>query len=1428
MSGPRKRTTIRHPAASPQAGASDRPGPVGPVRPDLVLPADPVGNLFSRGRAGRPAVRPDDLLALRLELVDLAVVPGTPPRLQAQGNAARLVLHLPPQSIAEEVFYEQAADGHDTGDITLVKPGKSAPPIPPGTGHVDPPPIRARAAGESRLVFACPPGFACDYTLEGILQAIQSLAMAVPAAALPPQAKPSRPTWPWPGDLPIAAGVIQRPLARAAFSLRQAQIALRGGPAAEATLRRRLADLAPALRPDVVPHLPPLQLKPHPALPGAHETALELPWRLLIAPHAQARWRHAPLPRMSAPTGHTELWHTRLLGSAPPPGKPDIEPPHDDGTRTVRAVWATTGFGGQALDPHFPSGGVGLPLPGENNPFTPNESTLTDYDRYQIAHLSANFSVSNYAPEPINTHLLMLSTLGGWLDSRGDWEPPGVDLESWVHRASMGRDHYVRVVYRGLLFPLGHRAALIKVSERKFHKDAAGNAAYLRQRFFLMVRERERDYSDAYTLNPYGPNNARVKNEFPFSRVRILTQVTPDLKPPTTKSVAGQGQRLFWPMLSDTEPFRFRMVATDLDGRDCQFDLPLIFMSNQLASPRLERNGKLSPLYSGITDGIAGAADAAQWALAGWLAQHDWTHAPMNRQRLTLAPSARPGDTAVEALDLEFGAHVPEPTPGPALNAFKAYSQSLTRPMFFPRINATTAILAPLAQLTGSTAGNRLLWNDAYAKAGFEAARNKGEVFVDIDPGTERGALDFSRQGDRSGGFVMPNLLPSAVSRVLGPVAGDIASVRGGEVLPDQFFPSTPVLNGLPLPLLFGCIPLSAVLDPVGDFIDELGKAPKFVSEAASKLESFFSELMQLYQRVADLPAQPAALAGAALEVLGATLGDLGEQAKAFTAAQAAALQARVKAITDLIEQVRTQLDTLSGRSFDAADPLAGIDLDDLLDPPQGNGQLRALLEDLRTTVVGMAQLPAGFRQSVNAAIAGAGTLINGLSTIAAVYAHGQVLYDALKELVANDAPGQSLGDLVTRPADLAARLSPVADALGDVRTDIAGFALLEGPPRDALLGTLDGVKAALEAAGGVASLLENLLGEELVLRFDWKPPIKSWSIDGSTDYLFVVHDSNAFVVAVEARVKKSGGAPKIQVLCGLHHFDLVLVAPASFLELNFQKIEFKVDSSAKMGVDVLLDDIKFVGPLSFVETLRDLIPLDGFSDPPYLDISAQGIDAGFDVSLPSITCGVLNISNLSLGAGFTVPFIGQPLSVRFNFCTREQPFHLTVWCFGGGGFFGITLDPSGIQLLEAAFEFGAAISVDFGVASGGVSVMAGIYFRMEKDECSLTGYFRLEGHVNVLGLITASLELYLELRYEFESGKCVGRAELTIEISVFIFSGSVTISCEKKFAGSNGDPTLRQLMGLSTDPLLPLADELAMIGEDTEYGWRAYCDAFA
>ena len=82
-------------------------------------------------------------------------------------------------------------------------------------------------------------------------------------------------------------------------------------------------------------------------------------------------------------------------------------------------------------------------------------------------------------------------------------------------------------------------------------------------------------------------------------------------------------------------------------------------------------------------------------------------------------------------------------------------------------------------------------------------------------------------------------------------------------------------------------------------------------------------------------------------------------------------------------------------------------------------------------------------------------------------------------------------------------------------------------------------------------------------------------------------------------------------------------------------------------------------------QALKQIIPLDGFSDPPAIEVSAEGIKGGFSLALPNLPFGVFSLTNLSLGAGFSIPFVGKPLSVRFNFCERESPFHLpdaNVW----------------------------------------------------------------------------------------------------------------------------------------------------------------------
>jgi hypothetical protein len=326
---------------------------------------------------------------------------------------------------------------------------------------------------------------------------------------------------------------------------------------------------------------------------------------------------------------------------------------------------------------------------------------------------------------------------------------------------------------------------------------------------------------------------------------------------------------------------------------------------------------------------------------------------------------------------------------------------------------------------------------------------------------------------------------------------------------------------------------------------------------------------------------------------------------------------------------------------------------------------------------------------------------------------------------------------------------------------------------------------------------------------FEWRPKLTPWR-NAANPILDVKADS--LLLAVDGRASGKGEIG-VEVLAEIRDFTLNLVGTAQLVRIRFDHLSFKAGSSGKADVDVVIAKNEFVGILGFVETIKDLIPFDGFSDPPFLDVTKEGLKAGFTLELPSLAIGVFTLSNMSLAADVQVPFLGKTTSVGFDFCTRERPFVLAVAFLGGGGWFGIRIGPDKLQVLEAGLEAGAILAVDLGVASGSISAMIGIYMRLEGEGGSLTGYFRLRGEVDVLGLISASIELYLALAYQFETGKMSGRASITVQVKVFVFSGSVRITAERTFAGSNGDPSFLEVMGAESG---------------TSPAWSDYCMAFA
>ena len=314
---------------------------------------------------------------------------------------------------------------------------------------------------------------------------------------------------------------------------------------------------------------------------------------------------------------------------------------------------------------------------------------------------------------------------------------------------------------------------------------------------------------------------------------------------------------------------------------------------------------------------------------------------------------------------------------------------------------------------------------------------------------------------------------------------------------------------------------------------------------------------------------------------------------------------------------------------------------------------------------------------------------------------------------------------------------------------------------------------------------------------------------------IFRPKDASEFTLEALVETPLDGTPPTFRVDGSLTHFSVVLL-PLEGLELvdlAFQSVSFKAVPGKKPDVAVQLGGIEFMGILEFVRRLQEYIPLDGFKDPPNLEIVQSphpGVNVGFTLGIPDIGIGIVTIQNVSLGAGFFLPFGDAPLNFHFAFCERQQPFILTVSLFGGGGFFGIDIGIDGVKMIEAALEFGASVALNLGVASGEASIMAGFYFQMAGKEFQLTGYFRAAGSLSVLGIITVSLEFYLGLTYASKGisphgGTLWGQASLKVKIEILFFSISVGVSMEREFAGS--DPKFRQM--------LAPAD------------WETYADAF-
>ena len=276
------------------------------------------------------------------------------------------------------------------------------------------------------------------------------------------------------------------------------------------------------------------------------------------------------------------------------------------------------------------------------------------------------------------------------------------------------------------------------------------------------------------------------------------------------------------------------------------------------------------------------------------------------------------------------------------------------------------------------------------------------------------------------------------------------------------------------------------------------------------------------------------------------------------------------------------------------------------------------------------------------------------------------------------------------------------------------------------------------------------------------------------------------------------GTPPTSQVDGKLTNFLITLF---DVIGLKITSIDFNSQNGSKTIVRAKLPDknpIEFLGPLAFVQQLADVLPPGIFGGAgPAIDLTATGIRVSYTLGLPPISIGVFSLENIAITTGLDLPYLDGKPGFEFAFASRSRPFLITVECLGGGGFVHLVLTADGIQMVEGALEFGGEFSIDLGVASGGVHVMAGIYFQLTNTASKLTGFVDIGGEVSVLGIISISIDLNLSLSFisTSQGNKVQGRATLSISVHVLFFSVSASVSVERSFGSGSGDPKVEQLI---------------------------------
>jgi hypothetical protein len=355
--------------------------------------------------------------------------------------------------------------------------------------------------------------------------------------------------------------------------------------------------------------------------------------------------------------------------------------------------------------------------------------------------------------------------------------------------------------------------------------------------------------------------------------------------------------------------------------------------------------------------------------------------------------------------------------------------------------------------------------------------------------------------------------------------------------------------------------------------------------------------------------------------------------------------------------------------------------------------------------------------------------------------------------------------------------------------------------------------------------------------RFVWKPRLAADSLP------LPLLKSGAIDLILKGRITagtRSPSSPAAFAVQGrLRNFALSLLG---LVTVKFNSVQFASRSGSKVDVKLDIADVEFQGMLTFVDKLRELLPTKSLLGLPQVQTAPDGVTVRYAIPVPSVPLGAMNIENLTVSSSVSLPFVeGKSAIVQFALSQRDNPFQINISIFGGTGFFSLQAMTSNKLAVEAALEFGGVAELDLVVVRGGVHLLAGVYLSMTSSGGVLIeGHLRFGGYVDVLGLISVSIEFFLALTYNGRS--LAGTGRLTVGVKLLFHSESFSFEVHREISAFGAAPAGSASTIEAAHPhamaahtaSLAITAPLASLSTATRTSamtsaqWESYCRAFA